>query len=397
MNGRFLLKPFTGIGQYTINLIKELAKIDGEKRYLVFVPAEAPTRTEAREEAGAEPEAGRGVGEGMSAKSFPKNVEIKILPEKKFPSAGARKVWWEQIQLPEALIKEGVELAYFPYPANPWAKDFYKKNIRIAVTVHDCLPWKYKHYTGGILSRMIHAQAKKAVNKADIVFTVSKVSKKEIIDICGVDGKKVFVVYNDASDIFKKPADPHLTNEVLAKFGLQQQRFFFYCGGYDERKNVPKLLREYDLFTRDYEEDMPLVLAGGKALNSDLYKSFDEAKSDFGEIIKTGFLKEYELKILYENCLAFVNLSREEGFNIPLVEAANCGAPLIISDTEIHREIAGDHGCFVDIQKEGVCGVAMGKMLDFDHRKNYSAKAKELAKKYSWKISAQRVYDVLFS
>jgi len=376
INGRFLLKPFTGIGQHAINLVKELAKIDLKNHYVFFVPEK--------------------VSENV-LELFPENVEFKILNERKIPSAGAKKVWWEQIQLPKELLKGNFDIAFFPYPSNPWTKDFYKKNIKVAVTIHDCLPWKYKHYTGGVLSRMQHAQAKKAASYADIIFTVSETSKKEIVDICKVDSSKISIIYNDAAEIFKKPSDPIFTNEILAKFGLQKDHFFFYCGGYDERKNVLKLVDGYSTFVKDYDEEIPLVLAGGKAVNNDLYRSFDEAKSNFGEIIKTGFLDEEELRIMYENCLAFVNLSREEGFNIPLIEAANCKAPLIISDTKIHREIAKDCACFVDLSKAEALPKVMGKMLDLNNRKNYSSKSKELAKKYSWKISAQKAYDVLFS
>lgn len=388
INGRFLSKPFTGIGQHTINLIKELAKIDMKNEYIVFAHENVPINIR---------------------KEFPKNVEIRILHEKKIPSAGARKVWWEQIQLTKILKKEKFDIAYFPYPSNPWTKDFYGEGMRVFVTVHDCLPWKYKHYNGGILSRTYNNQCKKAVGKADKIFTVSKTSKKEISEICKIDSDKIFVIYNDAGDIFKKHEGDagettssrtifeNDTPKILEKFALQKNRFFFYCGGYDERKNVSKLVKEYETFIKNYDEEIPLVLAGGKVINNDLYKSFDEAKSAFGEIVKTGFLEEEELKSLYENCLAFVNLSREEGFNIPLVEAANCEAPLIVSDTEIHREIVGGNADFVDLSKDGNCAEAMGKMLNPEHRNASCKNSEAIAKKYSWKTSAKKLKDVLFS
>ena len=376
VNGRFLLKPFTGIGQHTINLIKELAKIDVKNNYVVFVKHEVAPEI---------------------SKMFTENVEIRIVAEKKLPSAGARKVWWEQIQLPEILKKEKFEMAYFPYPCNPWTKDFYGKGMRVFVTVHDCLPWKYKHYNGGIFSKTYNHQCKKAVSKADFVFTVSNTSKKEIIEICKVDPEKIFVIYNDSGDIFKTASDATKSAQILDKFGLQKRQFFFYCGGYDERKNVAKLVKEYEIFIKDYDEEIPLVLAGGKMMNNSLYKSFDNAKSDFRQIIKTGFLEEKELKAMYENAIAYINLSREEGFNIPLIEAANCESPLIISDTLIHREIAGKDDEFVDLNKDGSCAKIMGKMMNNEYRKSCVDKSKILSKKYSWKISAQKAYDVLFS
>lgn len=375
INGRFLLKPFTGIGQHTINLVKELAKIDLKNEYVFFAQEKV-----SKEVAGL----------------FSKNVKFMVLPEKNIPSAGAKKVWWEQIQLPEVLLKEKFDVVFFPYPSNPWTNDFYKKGIRVAVTVHDCLPWKYKHYTGGILSRMAHKQSKKAVDKADIVFTVSETARQEILEICKARTSRVFVIYNDASDVFKKTVDISLTTKILPKFGLKKDEFLFYCGGFDERKNVQKLAEEYSKFA-ETNAKIPLVLAGGKALGNKLYESFDKAESEFGKIIKTGFLKEEELKVLYGNCLAFVHLSREEGFNIPLVEAANCGAPLILSNTEIHKEIAKNSAAFVDISKKYSCTKEMEKMLNSVHRATFARRSKELAKKYSWKISAQKAYDVLFS
>jgi glycosyltransferase involved in cell wall biosynthesis len=375
INGRFLLKPFTGIGQHTINLVKELAKIDLKKEYVFFVMEK--------------------VGKEVTG-LFSKNVKFVILPEKKMPSAGAKKVWWEQIQLPEILLKEKFDVAFFPYPSNPWTNDFYKKGIKTFVTVHDCLPWKYKHYTGGILSRMAHEQSKKAVSKADVVFTVSETSGKEIVKICKVKESRVFVIYNDAGDIFKKAEDQKLAKKILTKFGIKKNEFIFYCGGFDERKNVEKLVEEYSEFAKS-NSGIPLVLAGGKALGNKLYESFDKTKSEFGKIIKTGFLKEEELKSLYENCMAFVHLSREEGFNIPVVEAANCGAPLILSNTKIHKEIAKTNASFVNISKKYSCQKEMGKMLNSAYRSKFSKKAKELSKKYSWKISAKKAYDVLFS
>jgi len=375
INGRFLLKPFTGIGQHTINLVKELAKIDLKNQYVFFVQEKVSKEV---------------------AVLFSKNVKFVILPEKKIPSAGAKKVWWEQIQLPEILLKEKFDFAFFPYPSNPWTNDFYKKGLKTFVTVHDCLPWKYKHYTGGILSRMAHKQSKKAVNKASVILTVSEVSKKEIVQICKVKEKKISVIYNDASDVFKKTADQNLTKKILTKFKLKKNEFLFYCGGFDERKNVEKLAEEYSEFAKT-NAGFPLVLAGGKAVGNSLYESFDKAKSKFGKIIKTGFLKDEELKVLYENCLAFVHLSREEGFNIPLVEAANCGAPLILSNTEIHKEIAKNSAALVDISKKHSCSKEMEKMLNSVHRATFARRSMELAKKYSWKISAKKTYDVLFS
>ncbi|MEK7672766.1 MAG: glycosyltransferase family 1 protein [Patescibacteria group bacterium] len=373
VNARLLTRPFTGIGQYTKNLFKELAKLDLSNQYILVVPEQV---------------------ESKIAAQFSKNVEIKILPEKKLPSAGMRKTWWEQIQLPKFFKEKKVDLAFYTYPSNPWAQDWYKNGIKTVVTVHDCIPWMNKHYRPGVLSKMYHAQGKKAVAKADLVLTVSGESMKDIVEVCRVDKKKIEVLYNDADDVYKEIPHERSVKEALERFSLKKDKFFLYVGGYDERKNVAYLLREFEKFHEDFR-DIPLVLAGGKLFKNKLYASLDE--NDLGNVVRTGFLSETELAILYRNCTAFINLSKHEGFNIPILEAANCGAPIILSDIAVHREVAENAAIFVDIKKEGMAFEAMKKMVSHEVREKFSKNSEELAKKYSWKKYAKILKDMLLS
>ncbi len=378
VNARLLTRPFTGIGQYTKNLFRELGEIDKKNEYVLVVPCE--------------------IDKG-SAEWFAKNVKIVVVPEKKSGTGmgtGAQKTWWEQTIVPEFFEKEKVDVAFFTYPSAPWSKDWYKKKIKTVITAHDCIPWKFKEYRRGVLSKMYHLQSKKAVKNADIIFTVSKHSKKDIVEFCGADEKKIHVVYNDAAEVYKKPVDKNLAENLLKNLGIEKEKYFFYVGGFDARKNVRKLIEEFEIFSHE-KHDISLVLAGGKLFQSELYESFDLLKKADGKIVKTGFLTEEELKALYANCLAFVHFSKEEGFNIPLLEAANCGAPLILSDISVHKEVAVDSAIFVDLEDKGEGARAMEKVLNKKVRVDLSKKSRELAKKYSWKTSAKKVLDVLNS
>lgn len=354
VNGRFLTKPFTGIGQYTLHMVTELAKLMKKDEFVLIVP------------------------EKLSLK-FPKNVKVKVVPERRRGMAGLRKTWWEQIQVPELFKKENVDWAWFPYPSNPWPRDF---KIKTLVTVHDTIPWEDKRYQKGVLSRMYHQRSKKAVKNADLVITVSQASKKAIQRVCG---KRSKVIYNDVAPVYRKSV---AAGAVLKKYKLEKEKYFLYCGGFDVRKNVNALIKAYGQFAKK-NSDIQLVLAGGKILDGNLYGSFDEVESEFGHIVKTGFLEEKHLAALYQNCLGFVHLSEKEGFNIPVVEAAACASPLILSDIPVHREVAGGGAQFV---KNDVAP-AMRKLLR--GRAGWSKKAKRVAEKFSWKKSAQQLKDML--
>ncbi len=345
VNARLLCKPYTGIGQWTSNMFGELAKISKDE-FVLVVPEKVNV-------------------------SFPENVKVVVLSERKRGTLGMRKTWWEQVQVPEFFQKEKVDVAIFSYPCNPWTRDFYKKGIKTVVVAHDTIPWTMREYRRGVLSKMYHGQTRRAVRRADIVMTVSETSKKEIVEICKVPSENVFVIYNDAAEVYKKNAD----DRMLKEFKLKKRKYLIYCGGYDARKNVEELRKEYSKFARKHK-DIALVMVGGENIEG---------------VVNTGFLEAGTLAALYQNALGFINLSKKEGFNIPLIEASNSAVPLILSDTAAHREIAKDKAIFVD----GKASEAMQKLLDKKVWNDYAERAKVLAGHYSWKESAQKFQKML--
>ena len=365
VNARLLVQPYTGIAQYTRNLFREIAKIDPENNYIMVVPSALPQKLMAE---------------------FPKNVRFKVLPEKHFPSAGMRKVWWEQISVPALFDRLKVDVAFFTYPCNPWNSSWYKLGIKTYVTIHDCIPWMHKGYKNGLLSRMYHARTRKAAKLADKVFTVSGASAEDIVKVCGVPEKKIQVVYNDCSEAYKTPLDEKFAEEVLRRFSLKPNGYILYVGGYDKRKNVEQLIKDHAEFG-----EVPLVLAGGKLHKNSLYGSFDLKSA--GNVIKTGFLPEDDLAALYRGSLGFINLSKAEGFNITILEAANCGAAMILSDIPVHREVAEDAALYV----KGSSVSAMKKLMNDELRDDLKKAGLRLAKKYSIKKYAKIVHSMLFS
>ena len=85
------------------------------------------------------------------------------------------------------------------------------------------------------------------------------------------------------------------------------------------------------------------------------------------------------------HCKAFILPTFYEGFGIPPLEAAGCGAPeLILSNIPCLKEIYGEHACYLD---------PMNPIADLVPAGNENVK--ELLDQYSWKISAERFLEVL--
>src|SRR3989339_73664 len=132
INGRFLILPYTGIGQYTAHLLQALAEQDLSVEYVVVIPSAIPNL------------------------KFPPNVRLVLVPEKKFIPVNLRKFIWEQIQVPRFFKKEKVDLAHYPYPSNPRFPG--GRAPKTLVTVHDVIPWTNpKHYQPRLRSRFFQS------------------------------------------------------------------------------------------------------------------------------------------------------------------------------------------------------------------------------------------------
>lgn len=374
VNARFLTKPYTGVGQYTRYLFLELARQHPDDTFVLVTPQKVDT-------------------------DFPPNVEIAVVRERWLGTSGMKKTHWEQVKLSRFFRKRGVDVVHYPYPSNPW-KGFEKP---VVVTVHDTIPWVLPEYRRSFLTRLYQDRARKAVKKADRILTVSQASKSAIMTACGVGADKVEVIPNAPSPQFLKVYTQEERHAVLEQYGVRpDRRYFLYVGGYDERKNVKMVARTYlDAIACDHQIDF--VFVGEKSLNDRLYASFDDTKKHRkehsarhkGQILLTGPVQEADLPALYQAAYAFVNVSKMEGFNLPLIEAAVSGTPMIVSNIPVHHEVIGAHALYADIgDMKGLEHLMTRLITDDDFYRQQKKKIERYECPYSLEESARLLYDV---
>jgi len=371
VNGRFLTKPFTGIGQHTKYLFSAMAEVLPSLKIVMVTPEKVDVE-------------------------LPKNIEIAVVEENFFGNAGMKKTYWEQRQVPKFLRDHEVDLMHFPYPSNPWNG----AGKPVCVTVHDTIPWESEAYRRSMTTRLYQDSCRFAVKKADHVFTVSDASLHDVLRLTHLEDSKISLSYNAPAPHFLKRVDSAERTKVLIKYGLNHaRRYFFYVGGYDERKNVGMLLEAFEKFIAPHY-DIDLVLAGGKSVNDGLYSSFDnivhqQHSTRPGKIITTGFVEEMDLPALYQSAFAFVNVSKHEGCNLPLLEALSSGIPVIASDIPVHREMVGNHAVYVGIHESDRLGEVMDQMLrDGQFYATRLLDAQNYHCPFSWKQTAEKVFNV---
>jgi glycosyltransferase involved in cell wall biosynthesis len=116
--------------------------------------------------------------------------------------------------------------------------------------------------------------------------------------------------------------------------GLEPGRFLLCVGRLNVRKNVDRVI-DAVLARGLVSPDLPLVVVGepdGMAIRG--------ASADDRRVRFLGRVDDAELAWLYEQCRLFVFASLDEGFGLPVVEAARAGAPMVLSDIPAFRELA---------------------------------------------------------
>ena len=111
-------------------------------------------------------------------------------------------------------------------------------------------------------------------------------------------------------------------------------------------------------------------------------------------MIRAGYVRDDELVDLYSSARATVFGSLAEGFGLPVVEAAACGSPLLLSNIEVFRWLCGDTATYFDpLSTASIAGV-LRLALD-DNAAPPLRGLREVSSRFSWERSADRLLDAV--
>jgi len=194
------------------------------------------------------------------------------------------------------------------------------------VTLHDMIPEKTR------LKTQLwnpHFDKRNYLIKAAAVVSVSNTSTKEMKREFGLV-RSVSTTYLGVNSNFSPNAP---------KLGNLPNSYFLYVGARGGYKDAETVIGALARLPRAYRE-VHLIFVGGGSLT--LHEKELIGSTGMSGYVRQVNISDEELPSLYSNSIALVHSSRYEGFGLPLVEAMASGTPIIASDTEINREIAGE-------------------------------------------------------
>jgi glycosyltransferase involved in cell wall biosynthesis len=238
-----------------------------------------------------------------------------------------------------------------------------------------------------------------AVGQSTLVLTVSDFAADDIARVIGVPRSRIRVAVEAPAAAFQ-PSDSAADIGAAARLiGLPEgARWFTYVGGFSPHKNLDVLVRAFAAALGEADAAGPpvyLVLAG--KLTGDAFHVSVEAVREAvaacgleGRVLLPGFVADEELRQLHAGALALVLPSDCEGFGLPAVEAAACGAPVIATtESPLPRLLAGG-GLFVEPRDERALTNAMRTMMDDEPaRRAMASVALTRARQLSWRRCAE--------
>ena len=238
----------------------------------------------------------------------------------------------------------------------------------------------YKYYTP------------KAIHKAATVATVSQFSKRDIVSQYAVAPEKISVVYSGVKPVFR----PLAFEEQLAvkeKY-TGDSEFYLYTGAIQPRKNLVNLLKAFSIFKRRMQSSFKLVLAGRLAWKNDEFLELLQTYKYRDDVVLTGYLEESELARLTAAAYALVYPSFFEGFGVPVIEAMQCGVPVLTSKDSAMEEISEGVALFFD--PANVDDIAYKLMFIYKQESERNAliqKGKPIAARYTWQHTADALWQ----
>jgi glycosyltransferase involved in cell wall biosynthesis len=233
---------------------------------------------------------------------------------------------------------------------------------RTVLTVHDVLYERYpQFFTKSDLYRN-RIGIPWSCRRADHIITVSESSKRDLIEIYGLDPGRITVTYHGPDEDFCPLDQVEAKERLERKYGLDGD-FILYIGAIQPRKNVPRMLSAFAELKRKHGIPHKFVIVGPKAwLAKEAFRAIENLSSK-EDVVVTGYVPREDLPFFYNAAAIFVYVPICEGFGLPVLEAMACGVPTITSRGSALEEVSGGATILVDPLDVTAIATAMESIL----------------------------------
>jgi len=283
---------------------------------------------------------------------------------------------WEQFVLPVKARRAHAALIFSPANLAPllWPRNVLMVHDAAVLRAPQAYSRAYRlwHRTVGVA----------CARRARLVLTVSEFSRRELIELAGLDPERVAVIRGGVDPRFTPGVDHE---RVARKLGLERP-YVLTVATNDRRKNLAALTETAVLLAA---LGIELVWAGET-------RPYIGGAAPVDGVRQLGYVDEADLPGLYAGAGAFVLPSLYEGLGLPCLEAMACGTPVIAADRAALPETCGSAALLVDPDdRPGIAAAVIAAATDDGLRKRLSEAGLRRASEQTWDGAALQTHEIL--
>lgn len=353
-----------GVGIYTRNILTELLKLDHKNEYVLLY--RNPSNI------------------GLFSKCS--NVKERLV-------RGTNKAYWDQAAIPYACWKENLDLVFHPKFTVPLLAPC--KTVMVVHGADWLIPEQAQFYTNWDV-RYMRLMLPIYFKKASAIISVSQETTDNFNRLLKLPPDKVKTIYFGPARHFRRVTDHKELERVRDHYGLPEKFILTLTKRKgDDRKNFGQIIKSYAAYHGLTKNPCRLVV-GGKDCHL-FREDYGIPTEGYGRDIHfPGWIDQADLPAVYSMADLYLYPSNLEAFPIPLTEAMATGTPILTSNVNGLKEIAGEAAVLVDPADTAAITAGIVKILaDPELRDSLSRKGLERSSKFTWDACARNTLDLL--
>ena len=359
-----IVRNGSGLGNYGRTLVNDLAEIvDPETVLLLYAPDE---------------------GNEHLRKQVNDSDRVRFV----YPRKTLFKSLWRSRGIVKDLQRDHIDI--FHGLSGELPVGICQSGVKSVVTIHDLIFMRHPEYYHWWDVKIYAAKFRKTVKEADRIIAISECTKRDIVELGGVNPDRIDVIYQSCGATFRYPANEDKKQEVNARY-LLPPRYIINVGTIEERKNILLAVKAME----QLPEDLSLVIVGRVTPYAQKVKCYVEEHHLGNRVLFLHDVTNADLPAIYQMAEACVYPSRYEGFGIPVIEAIQSGLPVVACTGSCLEEAGGPDCLYVnpdDVQ--GMADSIRQLLPGAEGREQRIARSQEYIRRFEGNNVAEQVMGV---
>ncbi len=280
-----------------------------------------------------------------------------------------------------------------------WLRHHRQRGMNVSFVVYDILPVARPEFFDSHLANPFRVWLQSIACLADNVVCISQSTAQALLQWLQKTQPPrqtdlPIGYFHLGSDLESDATSAELTpqdDRFLKAF--QRDNLLLAVGTVEPRKGYKDVLKAFDTLLQQ-GFDLSLLIIGKEGWDSETASRLKCHPELNKRLFWRRDASDEMLSAAYQRATALIAASEDEGFGLPIIEAAQHGLPIIARDIPVFREVAGDNAFYFSGLDGDSLANAIKDWLQLYRRGQHPRS--ELINRLTWKQSAEQLKKVIF-